>query len=99
MKMLHFDVRPIAAALHDGLALAVAFIFAMALLHPGGFPADLEPLIVAFAVAIPIQVVVNVLFGIYQGLWRYTSLPDIQRIVFSVLLGTVCVSIVLRVFG
>src|SRR5205807_9531328 len=45
------------------------------------------------AVAIPIQIAVNVLVGVYQGIWRYTSLPDIQRIVFSVFCGTVCVSI------
>ena len=32
------------------------------------------------------------LFGVYQGIWRYTSLPDIQRIVFSVLAGTVAVA-------
>ncbi|HYC35781.1 MAG TPA: nucleoside-diphosphate sugar epimerase/dehydratase [Usitatibacter sp.] len=96
MKMPLFDIRPVAAALHDGLALAVAFLGAMALLHPASFPADIHSLVVAFAVAIPIQVVVNVLFGVYQGVWRYTSLPDIQRIVFAVLAGTVCVSSALK---
>jgi FlaA1/EpsC-like NDP-sugar epimerase len=50
-------------------------------------------------VAIPIQIVVNLLFGVYQGIWRYTSLPDIQRIIFSVLAGTVCISLALRIFG
>jgi len=33
---------------------------------------------------------------VYQGIWRYTSLPDIQRIVFAVLCGTVVTSVVLR---
>ncbi len=100
MKSLHLDMRPIAAALHDGLALAAAFLGAMWLLHPAGLPSEeIELLLSAFAVAIPIQVVVNVLFGIYHGVWRYTSLPDILRIVFSVLAGTVCVSMVLKLFG
>jgi FlaA1/EpsC-like NDP-sugar epimerase len=100
IKYLHFDIRPVAAALHDGLALAAAFLGALALLQPlATAPLDLEPLIVAFAVAIPIQVVVNVLFGLYQGVWRYTSLPDIQRVVFAVLAGSVCVSTVLKLFG
>src|SRR5258706_2165500 len=66
LKYLHFDIRPVVAALHDGLALAAAFIGALALLQPGASSIDLEPLLLAFAVAIPIQVVVNVLFGIYQ---------------------------------
>jgi len=100
MKPLQFDVRPVAAALHDGLALVFAFLGAAALLHPNGLgPSTLEQFFLAFAVAIPIQVGVNVLFGIYQGVWRYTSLPDIQRIVFSVLTGTVLISIVLRLLN
>src|SRR5688572_7757485 len=100
MNTLHFDVRPVAAALHDGIALALAYLGAMALLTPGSVPpADVEAIVLAFLVAIPLQVAVNVLFGVYHGVWRYTSLPDIQRIVFAVMAGTVCVSIALRAFG
>ena len=100
MKPLQFDVRPVAAALHDGLALVFAFLGAAALLHPNGLgPSTLEQFFLAFAVAIPIQVGVNVLFGIYQGVWRYTSLPDIQRIVFSVMAGAVSISIALRLLN
>ncbi|MEO7741881.1 MAG: nucleoside-diphosphate sugar epimerase/dehydratase [Usitatibacter sp.] len=100
MNPLHFDVRPVAAASHDGIALALAFLGAMALLPPGGIlQGDVESVVLAFVVAIPLQVAVNVLFGVYHGVWRYTSLPDIQRIVFSVMTGTVCVSLALRAFG
>jgi FlaA1/EpsC-like NDP-sugar epimerase len=48
---------------------------------------------------VPIQLAINFLFGIYQGIWRYTSLPDIQRIVFSVLCGSVCISMALYMLG
>jgi FlaA1/EpsC-like NDP-sugar epimerase len=100
MKPLQFDVRPVAAALHDGLALALALLGAAALLQTNGTAmASLDQFLLVFAVAIPLQVCANVLFGIYQGVWRYTSLPDIQRIVFSVMSGTVCVSIALRLLG
>ena len=100
MKPLQFDVRPVAAALHDGLALVFAFVGAAALLQPNGLgPGSFEEFFLAFAVAIPIQVGVNVLFGIYQGVWRYTSLPDIQRIFFSVITGTVVISIALRLLN
>jgi len=44
-------------------------------------PDEWRVILAAFAVAVPIQLAINFLFGIYQGIWRYTSLPDIQRIV------------------
>jgi FlaA1/EpsC-like NDP-sugar epimerase len=100
MKPLQLDVRPVAAAMHDGLALVLAFLGAAALLQPNGLePATVEQFLLAFVVAIPVQVGVNVLFGVYQGVWRYTSLPDIQRIVFSVMAGTVGISIALRLLN
>jgi FlaA1/EpsC-like NDP-sugar epimerase len=100
MKPMNIDARPLGAALHDGLVLAIAWFAARLLLDPGGFSnEDLQDLLAALAIAIPLQVTVNVFFGVYQGVWRYTSLPDIQRIVFAALTGTVCVSIALRVLG
>ena len=100
MKPMHIDARPLAAALYDGIALALAALAAAFLLDPNGPSADrLDLLFAAFAIAIPIQVAVNVFFGIYQGVWRYTSLPDIQRIVFAVLAGTVCTAAALGAVG
>jgi len=100
MKAIHVDGRALAAALHDGFALALACIAATLLLDADGVTAEQwADLLTVFAVAIPIQVVVNLLFGVYQGIWRYTSLPDIQRIIFSVLAGAVCISLALRIFG
>jgi FlaA1/EpsC-like NDP-sugar epimerase len=58
-----------------------------------------QELLGALVFAVPLQVAVNVLFGVYQGVWRYTSLPDIQRIVFAVLAGTVGISTELWLLG
>ena len=100
MKSLEPDARALAAALHDGLALCLAFFAATMLLGADGLgPDDWRVILAAFAVAVPIQLAINFLFGIYQGIWRYTSLPDIQRIVFSVMCGAVCVSMALYTFG
>ena len=100
MKPMHIDARPWAAALFDAVALTVAVVSAIFLLDvPAPPAAKLELLASTFALAIPIQVAVNFAFGIYQGVWRYTSLPDIQRIVFAVLTGTVCVSAALGAAG
>ncbi|HET6263306.1 MAG TPA: nucleoside-diphosphate sugar epimerase/dehydratase [Usitatibacter sp.] len=87
------DARALAAAFHDGIALALALFAAAMLLEPGATtPERIQDLLSVCAVAIPLQVAVNVFFGVYQGVWRYTSLPDIQRIVFAALGGTVLVS-------
>src|SRR5258706_2174981 len=100
MKSLEPDARALAAALYDGLALCLAFFAASALLEVDGLPADdARTLLAVFAIAVPIQLAINFLFGIYQGIWRYTSLPDIQRIVFSGLLCAVCISMALYPFG
>ncbi len=100
MKSLEPDARALAAALHDGLALCLAFFVATLLLDVDGVTSDEgRMLFAAFAIAVPIQLAINFLFGIYQGIWRYTSLPDIQRIVFSVMCGAVCISMALYTFG
>ena len=100
MKSMQVDTRPLGAALHDGLALVLAMLAAASLLASTGLDADqVQALLAVFAIAAPLQVTVNVLFGVYQGVWRYTSLPDIQRIVFSALTGTVMISGALRLAG
>jgi FlaA1/EpsC-like NDP-sugar epimerase len=100
MKSLNLDLRAFAAGLHHALAIAAAVFAAAMLLAPNELTAErIQELRALCAVAIPLQVAVNVFFGLYQGVWRYTSLPDIQRIVFSTLAGTVLVSTALRVAG
>jgi FlaA1/EpsC-like NDP-sugar epimerase len=100
MKLPQPDLRALAAAVHDGVALVVAWIGATFLLQSGAISQDdLHELITACIVAVPIQVAVSFLFGVYQGIWRYTSLPDIQRVVFSVVSGTVFVSLALHGLG
>ncbi len=100
MRSIPIDARPLAAACHDGLALALACLAAKSLLDVNGMtPEESRGLLDLFIVAIPMQVAVSFFFGVYQGIWRYTSLPDIQRIVFSVLSGTVCISLAVSVLG
>jgi FlaA1/EpsC-like NDP-sugar epimerase len=100
MKSFEPDARALAAALHDGLAFGIACFAATMLLEVDGVTdGETQEILAALAVAVPIQVTINFLFGVYQGVWRYTSLPDIQRIVIAVLAGTVCASLALHAFG
>ena len=96
MQSIQFDARALAAALHDGAALVVACTAATLLLDANGGDRDL---VTVFVAAVPIQIATNFLFGVYQGIWRYTSLPDIQRIVFAVFTGPVFISVALRAMG
>jgi FlaA1/EpsC-like NDP-sugar epimerase len=94
------DARALAATLHDGIALCLAFVAASVLLDVDGTTsAESRELFLSFVIAVPIQIAINFLFGVYQGIWRYTSLPDIQRIVFAVLCGSVAISLALYAFG
>jgi FlaA1/EpsC-like NDP-sugar epimerase len=100
LNSVHVDFRALLAALHDGAALVIACAAATFLLAANGVSADESANLVAiFAAAVPIQISINFLFGVYQGIWRYTSLPDIQRIVFAVFAGSVSISIALRFIG
>ena len=67
MKPLHVDVRPLAAASHDVVAIALALMGAAQLLDGNGITdAEADAVLAALTVAIPLQIAVNVLFGLYQ---------------------------------
>ena len=100
MKTIHVDGRALAAALHDGAALVLAFLCALLLLDAKALAnEEFGALPLIFAIAVPIQIAINLMFGVYQGIWRYTSLPDVQRVVFAVFAGSVAISIALRLFA
>jgi FlaA1/EpsC-like NDP-sugar epimerase len=44
---------------------------------------------------LPLQAGIFLAFGLYRGLWRFASLPDLQRIVLAVGLGAVAIPVVL----
>jgi FlaA1/EpsC-like NDP-sugar epimerase len=53
-------------------------------------PADyLHGALTALPLIVPVQAGVFGLFGLYRGVWRFASMPDLVRILKAVLLGTV----------
>jgi FlaA1/EpsC-like NDP-sugar epimerase len=44
---------------------------------------------------LPLQATVFLAFGLYRGLWRFASLPDLQRIVLAAALGAIAIPLVL----
>jgi len=44
---------------------------------------------------LPLQACIFLAFGLYRGLWRFASLPDLQRIVLAAGLGAVTIPLIL----
>lgn len=79
-----------AAFTHDLLMIPVAWLLAYWLrFNLGEIPAEfLEGAVLALPLVILIQGAVNWMFGLYRGVWRFASLPDLMRITKAVLAGT-----------
>jgi FlaA1/EpsC-like NDP-sugar epimerase len=83
---LGFAARALLAFLHDVGAVALAWLGAYWLrfnleMPP---PAFLQTAFVALPGVLAVHAVVFWLMGLYRGLWRYASLPDLQRILVAV---------------
>ena len=93
MKTISIDERALLAFVHDVAMLVISWVITFLLfsesLHAFNSVELLPGIGVLLAVALPVQAAVSIIFGMYQGLWRYASLPDVQRIVASVGAGSV----------
>lgn len=86
------DLRRLIAFSHD----LVAAIAAWWLAHLFRFNFDIPPSHLAslketLPWVIPIQAAAFLWFGLYRGIWRYASLPDLRRILLAVLTGAAAV--------
>jgi FlaA1/EpsC-like NDP-sugar epimerase len=102
MKRFAFNERAVLAFGHDALMLVTSWAMSLALLgsvSATGAGEAVSRLGGILAFALPIQAMLSTALGMYQGLWRYASLPDVQRIVVSVLCGTLASATVLWFTG
>src|ERR1700688_4140721 len=81
---------------HDVISSALAWIglfwlrFNLELHEP-----QLSDMLQTLAWVLPLQAGIFLAFGLYRGLWRFASLPDLQRIVLAAALGAVAIPLVL----
>ncbi|MEJ2619900.1 MAG: nucleoside-diphosphate sugar epimerase/dehydratase [Candidatus Thiodiazotropha sp.] len=95
----HLHSQGVALA-HDVLMVPIAWFLAF------WFRYNLEVVPVSFyqdalralLYLLPVQIAAFLLFGLYRGIWRFASLPDIIRIMKAVLVGTVVGVALLFVF-
>jgi UDP-GlcNAc:undecaprenyl-phosphate GlcNAc-1-phosphate transferase len=89
--------RHIATVITDSLLIVIAYYFAYRLRFEQTYAAE-EPM---FATSAPIVLACQLAaFGIcrvYQGVWRYTSLPDLIRLAKAVTLGSAAAVITLLI--
>jgi FlaA1/EpsC-like NDP-sugar epimerase len=90
------NLRVLAAFAHDLVACALAWFAAFAL----RFNLDIPPGFLKVAMqSLPWIVVIDGavfwVFGLYRGIWRYASLPDLKRILFAVAVGAAVITMLL----
>jgi len=95
-----YGIRSVIAFIHDLIAVAVSWLLAFLLY------ANFKVTEVSFALLgeilswiLPVQAVFFLWFGLYRGVWRYASLPDLKRITVTVLLSAVLVTSVFWQLG
>ena len=92
--MVRNNWRASLAFLHDVCAAAIAWTG----LYWLRFNLDLhQPLVTdmwrTLAWVLPLQAAIFLAFGLYRGLWRFASLPDLQRILLAAGLGAVAAAL------
>jgi FlaA1/EpsC-like NDP-sugar epimerase len=85
----------ILAFLHDLTAAVVAWVGAFVLLYNLHIPADkIETLKLSLLIVAPLQAAAFIAFGMYRGLWRYTGVVDLKRILMAVAAASVAATLV-----
>ena len=91
--MLKTKLRTALAFFHDILASAAAWIAAFLLRFNLDLPQPyLTMMLDTLLWVVPVQAAIFWLFGLYRGIWRYASTPDLKRIVYAVSIAALSVS-------
>jgi FlaA1/EpsC-like NDP-sugar epimerase len=88
--------RALLAASHDVLVACFAWFVAFQLRFNFMIPANFsKALWLVMLIAVPIQMMMFVRFGLYKGVWRFASIPDLKRIVLAAITSAVLISALL----
>lgn len=96
---MNLNPRTVAIILHDVLAATFAWLGAYWLrLNLTISPEFLAAAFSTLTWVVPLQAVSFWRFGLYRGIWRFASLPDLKRIVMAVGLAALLIPLVLVLF-
>jgi FlaA1/EpsC-like NDP-sugar epimerase len=91
----------VAAVTHDLIMIPVAWLGAYWLRFDFGAVPEVyvKQALVALTVVVPLQAIVNWYFGLYRGVWRFASLPDLIRISKALVAGVLISTMTLFAAG
>ena len=90
------NIRIALAVLHDLLAVAAAWLIAFWLRFNLELPEPYyEQALASVTWVVPLYAALFLASGLYRGIWRFASLPDLRRIAISVTIGALAVPAVL----
>ncbi len=85
MKQALINSRTFLALLHDLTVASIAWFAAYLLRFNFAIPAEhVGYMLQSMVWVVPLQGAVFIAYGLYRGMWRFASVPDLQRIIFSV---------------
>ena len=81
---------------HDLFAVVLAWCLSYFLRFNFDIPENFQvSMIQALSIVLPLQAIAFVMFGLYRGVWRFASIPDLSRIMRAVSTSTLVVVAVL----
>jgi len=96
---MNINPRTVTIILYDILVAVFAWLGAYWLRFNLAVPPEYQMAALStLAWVVPLQAVVFWRFGLYRGIWRFASLPDLKRIVLAVGLAALLVPLVLVLF-
>lgn len=91
--------RSLAAVFHDVAVAVFAWYLSYLLRFNFSIPADFtSSLWIISLFIIPIQASAFFWFGLYKGIWRFASLPDLKRILLAIAVASISIVVLLFMF-
>lgn len=93
--------RRVGEVLFDTVGIGLGLFIAFVLRYEGRIvqPELQTQLVGALPLVVGIHLVIYALAGVYRGIWRFTSVVDLPRFVFAVVMGSVVSGLVLHLLG
>lgn len=96
MKKTLMNPRTFLALLHDIAVASIAWVAAYLLRFNFEIPGmHMQYLLESIVWVVPMQAMVFISYGLYRGMWRFASVPDLKRIFLAVSSAAVMVAAVL----
>lgn len=93
---MRLNIRTSLAFAHDVAASTIAWVLAYLLRFNFDMPEKfLHEMWRMLVLVIPVQTFIFWYFGLYRGIWRYASLPDLKRIVIAIVIAAMAAPLLL----